>query len=383
MKHPSVYAVGMILMPLMVSPMSRKSVLGFALVLMLAACGRFDVSGQIASPDIVGDPVPSSQQAAASAPLPTGGSPTPTPQRANATTYTAVPTLMPSPTADLATGLGGFTQNMVDVSTLPEYHIPSQGGGGGGGGESGCLSDIPASQTVSIRQGIYAEQKIVCLYDPPNLSDGAKFAVTLTSPSGRSYSEQFIVRSPIEGDPRPQVNPMDPGRDGGFVESGSSRTPINLSLHFLAGQEYGDWRVEAAAKPGQPFASGIVTVDTKIPIYSVTHFDDPLDPFRTSPNNNSFEAGDRVLFAGRGLQAKPSVVLALYSVDTTRSTATTVVMIPNYATHIVVTGNGSFRAEFVVGSHTPVTNYSGVFDPVAGIFSPAPMNMLVTVGAGS
>ncbi len=299
---------------------------------------------------------------------------TPTPIPTLEPTSTATFTPAPSPTADLAAGRGGFTTNVIDVSALPEYTFPAGGGGGGGGG-GGCPEQLGADQTVSQYEISHDDWKGLCLYDIPDASNGAKFTVTLTSPSGRSFSEQYTISS--DSVP-PQVLPVDQGRESGFIESDGPRRPIDLSVHFWAAQEYGDWHVEAVTATGQLFASGTVTVSTRRPIYSVTHFDDPLDPFMLILDAR-FYAGDRVLFAGRGLEAKSgqSMILALYSPDPARTSNTTVTMIPYYATRIAVAGDGTFRAEFMIGSHTPPAYFTAVFDPAPGAFKPENFGMAV------
>lgn len=311
----------------------------------------------------------------ASAPMAAGGTETVTPSANPSQTPTTAPTASQTPTAtpDLASGPGGFVENVVDVAELPEYVIPLNGGGGGGGG-GGC-PEVPATQTVSQYGPGTGDGLTLCLYDIPSMDGGQKLTVTLTSPSGKRFSEQYTIELEQEGPPL--VKPVDAGRNDGFIESEIGRRPVELPVRFYAAQEYGDWRVEAVMADGKTFASGTISVVVHDPIYSVSNVDNPLDPFVTSLEI-AFQAGDRVLLAGRGMQeAGASKILALYASDPAQATQTTWTMVAYYATRLTIADDGTFRSVFVVGAQTPQYPYQAVFDPKRGPFEPAPFGIWV------
>jgi hypothetical protein len=282
---------------------------------------------------------------------------------------TPMPTV--APTVDPMTG--GFLNNPIDVSTLPEYILPVGGGGGGGGG-GGC-PDIPADQTVAIFHASSEPEWLnLCLYDIPDLNEGTQFTAKLTSPAGKAYLRTYVLGWQ---DGMMVVIPQNVQQQAevSFIESGTHRTPIDISLYFPAAQEYGEWKVEAALAGAMPFAQGSITVETDHPIYSVTDINDPLDPF-AQPIYEPFKAGDHVLIAGRGVEINATGVLALYSTDPARMTSTSMVMMPYYAAQVTVTQDSLFRAEFVVGQQTPAQNYNLLLNPDPAEFKPLPNVML-------
>lgn len=286
------------------------------------------------------------------------------------------PTPIPSPTPDLALGLGGFTASAIDVSTLPEYEIPTQRGGGGGGGGGGC-EEVDPSVTVGLYH-IGWDSKELCLYDIPYIEDGGQFTVRLIAPSGLAYERTFTVDT-SSGVPMvlsQGANVTSYASEIGFIASDQDRTPVSLWPIFPAAQQYGDWFVQAE-QDGQTFASGSVTVDAPEPIYSITRSDDPLDPFLT-PLFDPFHAGDKVIYAGQGWEAGRSMIIALYAPDPARTDEVTTTMIPYYAVEVTPDESGAFRAEFVVGLDTSAQWYDVLFDPQPGEFKPERLGMSVS-----
>lgn len=290
----------------------------------------------------------------------------------------ATPTPAPTPTPDVLQTLGGFTENAIDPTSLPEYEVPT-GGGGGGGGSSGC-PEIDVTQSVYLIDS-GGDAKELCLYDLPNLAEGSRFTVTLTSSGGRQYSATFTAAAdPNAPDLLTLVREASPqSAPAGYVQTGSLRTPLSLGVYFPAAQDYGTWNVEAAVEGGAPnsiFASGTIEVATQEPIYSVTHRDDPLDPFAI-PVMRTYHAGDEVIFAARGLEPGRSLILGLYAPDEARTTTTTMVMTPRYGAHITVDDEGAYRVVFVVGTETPLTYFTALFDPQPDVYRPEGFGMVV------
>jgi hypothetical protein len=280
-------------------------------------------------------------------------------------TATPSPTQAPGPMPTLESAAGGFVENAVDISGLPEYELPDTGRPGDPMAGEGCDQDdnsIPESQTVaSVRNPeIKAFQLtpahlstmwLVCLYDIPDTTPGTKFTVRLTSPSGNVFSREYTI---WDGNSIPQSpNPI-------MVWWYYDRDPIFIYLEFQAAQEYGDWLVEGISSDGRTFASGSVMIDAPGPVYSVSLPDDPLDPF-TRPLQ-TFVPEQRLLFAGRGLEAGRELVLAVYIRDPDRETEDTLTMVPRFARRITVADDGTFRAEFVLEA-TLVGVYA-TYDPV-------------------
>lgn len=284
------------------------------------------------------------------------------------------PTPPPAATVDPLATTGGFRESTIDLSTLPEYVLPTDQGGGGGGGGGGCPEVEPQVGIALGAEG--GDWRSVCIYGIPDVSHGAEFTLTAVSPSGVSYEADYQVSVDSQGILAVQVTDA-PNAPIGSIWTQNERNTMSFNLYFPAAQEYGEWLVKGTNAAQGDFAIGTINVVASEPIYSVTHADAVLDPFVVY-QQPSFTAGDEVVFAMRGNPSGIPFVIALYREDESRRTDAQYVMIPAYAVLAAARDESGFRREvFVVGTETPTVYYTGVIDPKPQQWEPAPFGMLV------
>lgn len=295
-------------------------------------------------------------------------------------------------------GLGGFTSGAIDVGSLPQYVLPNSGGGSGGGSGDDCPA-LSAAQSAYLYDSAW-DEKMLCLYDLPanapvaslaapsisgqpglTIYRGPKVTLTLTSPSGQSYSHDYLVDKS-----RQTVMPYgwDPnviGPSPSFVLPDRPRTPFAVWAHFAAAQEYGDWRYQVCAGDcAQPFASGTLTVGTAQPIYSITPLGVDLNPL-ILPSQvatiHTVTPGEQLAFRGRGWQPGRTLTLALYSTDPTYQDETTHKQVAFYAAQVTAAADGTFAVDFVAGPDAQAAFFDVLIDPQPGVYNPGPVVLLL------
>jgi hypothetical protein len=244
---------------------------------------------------------------------------------------------------------GGFTTGTpVDVTTLPALaNVPS------GIEPAPCFVE---SSEPSITWGYGAfPYEALCLNNFPTAPDSPGFTVTLTDPTGRSFSESFTYSQDVILDSR--------GAQAGSIESGNGMdgfpaTPgINLKLYMPASFTCGDWSVSANSQDGGiNVAPTTLAMECQGPRLSV------LDRLDTNPfispdyswDGPAFANHETAFIVGTAYPPNTAITVALYQDDPSAGTAEGGFPLgtAKYAVSIVTDHAGSFQVPFAVGSGT-------------------------------
>lgn len=256
---------------------------------------------------------------------------------------------------------GGFTTGTpVDAATLPDLY-----GVGGDGGYEPCFVE---STEPSISWGHGYPGNSLCLNNFPTAPDSPGFTVTLTDPTGHTFSETFTYKQKDILDSR--------GKDVGFIEDGSGMegypaTPgVIINVYMPASFPCGDWSVSANTQDGR-INVGPTTLpgDCIVPRISVVSSLDinPFNPFENSSDGQSADE-KKVYVVGAAYPPNTAITVALYQEDLSAGTPEVsfayMTCTAKYATSIMTDNAGSFQAPFTIGSGTPNGLYYAIAAPV-------------------
>jgi uncharacterized lipoprotein YbaY len=252
---------------------------------------------------------------------------------------------------------GGFTTGTpVDVATLPAL----EGMGGDDGGIGLCFVE---STEPSISWGSAARGPSLCLNNFPTAPDSPGFTVTLTDPTGRTFSESFTYNQRDIIDSR--------GTDVGEIQEGSNSesyraTPgVRIWIYMPASFPCGNWSVSASTQDGS-INIGPMTLARECR-YSQTSVVSSLDinPFRSSAKE-TFVNGETLYIVGAAYPPNTAITVALYQENPSAGTPEVGYMVgtAKYAVSVMTDNSGSFQAPFLVGNGTLRGAYWAVAAPV-------------------
>lgn len=269
---------------------------------------------------------------------------------------------------------GGFVgAPAVDVSTLPHLAIPATGIGG-------IFCDAtPTGPGVSVTP-IISDLNQLCLYNFPTAAGSQPVSVTLTDPTGESYTASFSYAAREDG----SVYLADwRGESAGYIDDGTSgfTTTPHLAITFLASANMpaGAWTASAQTADGSVTVPPTpITVERQGEVISIVRSPDS-GPFEY-PAQNTFTAGETLYIFGAGFDPGAALVFALYYQDPANPTSEfgTPTLTPLYAAQVTPDGSGNFNLQFVVGASTPAGTYFTTaapaitdqlfINPFAGVF---------------
>lgn len=243
---------------------------------------------------------------------------------------------------------GGFTTGTpVDVTTLPALaKVPS------GIEPTPCFVE---STEPSINWGYGAfPYEALCLNNFPTAPDSPGFTVTLTDPTGRTFSENFTYSQ--EG----VINSR--GTKAGFIENGNGidgfpGTPgINMELYMPASLSCGDWSVSASMQDGSiNIAPTTLAVDCDKRLSVLSDLN--TNPFISPAYNWDGPAvanNETIYVVGAGFSPNTAITVALYQDDPSagESEGGFPLGTAKYAVSLMTDNAGNFQAPFIVGSGT-------------------------------
>ncbi|HET9910295.1 MAG TPA: hypothetical protein VFQ13_00325 [Anaerolineales bacterium] len=244
---------------------------------------------------------------------------------------------------------GGFTTGTpVDVTILPALaNVPS------GIEPTPCFVES-TEPSISWGYGVFPYEAL-CLNNFPTAPDSPGFTVTLTDPTGRTFSESFTYSQEEIIDSR--------GAKAGFIENGNGMdgfpaTPgINMKLYMPASFSCGDWSVSANSQDGRiNVAPTTLAMECQGPRLSVLSQLD-TNPF-ISPAYNwdgpAFANNETFYVVGTTYSPNTAITVALYQDDPSAGTSENGFPLgtAKYAVSIVTDNTGNFQAPFTVGTAT-------------------------------
>ncbi len=242
--------------------------------------------------------------------------------------------------------VGGFTIGVpVDVSILPALmKMP------GGAEPVPCFTEN-TEPSISWGWNIYPYATL-CLNNFPTVPDSPGFTITLTDPTGRTFSE------PLAYNQGKIVNSM--GAHIGFIQSGSSAdatypsTP-GVSLEVFMPLPCGDWSISANTQDGSVnVGPTILTQECHYPQTSVAP-DLDMNPIKyTHSRNNIFTNGETLHIVGTTYPPNTAITVALYQEDPSVGTAEGRYPLgtAKYAVSFMTDNAGNFQVPFLVGNET-------------------------------
>ncbi len=264
--------------------------------------------------------------------------------------------LVPTPSAPPD---GFITGTSIDVTTLPALaQVPA------GGEPMPCFVEN-TEPSISLGYGIFPYQSL-CLNNFPTAPDSPAFTVTLTAPTGPSFSETFTY------DQDHIVNSK--GTTVGYIEDGSGidgnpGTPgVTIEVYLPASLLCGDWSVSANTQDGAiNVGPTTLTMACDAPLVSV------LPDLSTNPfvlpgygqEGPAFANGETIYVVGTAFPPGTVITVAFYQSDPAARTSESGQMLgtAKYAVSVMTDSSGNFQAPFVVGSSTQRGAYYAIAAP--------------------
>ncbi len=244
---------------------------------------------------------------------------------------------------------GGFTTGTpVDVTALPALAtVPS------GLEPTPCFVE-GSEPSITWGYGTFPYESL-CLNNFPTAPDSPGFTVTLTDPTGRTFSESFTYSHEGIIDSR--------GTDAGWIQNSSDSADfpatlgVTIEAYIPASLPCGDWSVSANTQDGRiNIAPTTLTMVCQGPRLSVLPQLD-TNPF-VSPAYNwdgpAFANNETIYVVGTAYPPNTAITVALYQDDPSAGKAEGGFPLgtAKYAVSIMTDSSGNFQAPFVVGSAT-------------------------------
>jgi hypothetical protein len=260
-------------------------------------------------------------------------------------------------TETIATG-GFVTGTPLDPATLPTLTASPAGGE-----PTPCFVNN-TQPMLGLMSDIFPD-RLLCLYNFPTAADSPNIIVTLTDPTGRTfsdtltYSQDGIVNS--EGQ---NIGYVD---HGGGLDGQPSTPGVSIELYMPASLPGGQWSITAKTQdgsisagptffdmgPGYPRNSVLSGLDTNPFVHPEYGWKGPV-----------FTNGQTIYFVGTAYSPNTTITIAFYLSDPSAGESESFPhLTARYAASITTDGSGAFTAQFVVDSVMPGGAYYAVAVP--------------------